>query len=393
MKPSKNRIPPKGEYAEQAVQTLAFSTFLTDWCYTNPKTLDGKEICDLLVLFDDICIIWQIKDVRLNESEEFKNSDYEKNLRQLLGARRRLFHQGTPVELFNPRRGIEYFDSSRYKFVHLISAFYCETPCIANFAEIYDGQVVHNFTKEFTDIVLNELDTIKDFLQYLIKKEELVNSDKHFLLLGGEKDLLAYYLLNNRTFANFNEATSIVLDEGSWEHAINEPRFKAKKEEDKISYYWDSIIERAHQCKGEYEKVARELARTSRFQRRYLSKAFYDAHVIAERQATHWSSRSLSADDRAYCSFRRTLSIDGLTYCFLFQDEASPRSERANHLKAYCFVARGICKTQKVLGIATESQIHRICSYDFCLLDFPEWSDTQQIEMETIQREIGINPR
>jgi hypothetical protein len=51
----------KGERAEAIIHNLATKTFLTDWCYPNPKKPEGKEICDLMVVFDDIAIIWQIK--------------------------------------------------------------------------------------------------------------------------------------------------------------------------------------------------------------------------------------------------------------------------------------------------------------------------------------------
>lgn len=47
----------KGHRAEAIIHSLATKTFLTDWCYPDPKKPDGKELCDLLVVFDDIAII------------------------------------------------------------------------------------------------------------------------------------------------------------------------------------------------------------------------------------------------------------------------------------------------------------------------------------------------
>jgi len=40
---------------------------MIDWCYPNPKLPDGKELCDLLVVFDDKAIICQIKNLKLKE--------------------------------------------------------------------------------------------------------------------------------------------------------------------------------------------------------------------------------------------------------------------------------------------------------------------------------------
>ena len=65
----------KGQKAEKLVHDLAVKTFLTDWCYLNPKLPDGKELCDLLVVFDDIAIIWQIKDLKVNKSGKYSESD------------------------------------------------------------------------------------------------------------------------------------------------------------------------------------------------------------------------------------------------------------------------------------------------------------------------------
>jgi len=54
-------------------------------------------------------------------------------------------------------------------------------------------------------------------------------------------------------------------------------------------------------------------------------------------------------------------------------------------------VARGLYQdNKKVIGIATEMKIREFCSYDFCLLEIPEWTIKQQKEMEELQKETGI---
>ena len=77
----------KGRRAEGIIHDLATVTFLTDWCYPNPKKPDGKELCDLLVVFDDTAIIWQIKDLKVDAEGKYKEAEVAKNLRQLSGAR------------------------------------------------------------------------------------------------------------------------------------------------------------------------------------------------------------------------------------------------------------------------------------------------------------------
>ena len=368
----------KGKNAEGIVHELAAKTFLVDWCFLNPKLPNGKELCDLLVVFDDIAIIWQVKDLKLDENGTYKKTEVQKNLRQLSGARRQLFDLKAPIELENSRRTKERFDSSTIKKVYLISVLLGEGEDVGTFAEEIAEHTVHVFTKAFTQTVLNELDTISDFTEYLKAKEELLSTKKSLIIQGGEEDLLAIYLMRDRTFDSFNEADLVMTQDGFWKHMQGRPEYKAKKKADEISYGWDSIINRAHQASANYERVARELARLNRFQRRYLSKVFLDAHIRAHNNHTH-------------DLFRRMVQSDGVSYCFLFQDDPEPGEKRREMLTAICWIARGkFQQNKKVLGIATEMKIRPTCSYDFYLLDLPEWTQENQSNMEQLQKVTGI---
>jgi hypothetical protein len=78
----------KGAAAEKIIHNLATKTFLTDWCYTNPKKPDGNELCDLLVVFDETPIIWQIKDLKTDEYGRYKPADLRS-----ISARERKLHR------------------------------------------------------------------------------------------------------------------------------------------------------------------------------------------------------------------------------------------------------------------------------------------------------------
>lgn len=364
----------KGKKAEEFVHNLAKRAFISDWCYPNPKLPNGKEICDLLIVYDNVAIIWQIKDLMLDETGKYKKSDVEKNLRQISGAKRRLFELTAPIELENPRRGKEKFDSKSITEIHLISALLGTGEDVYPLIETVDGQVVHNFTKEFTDIILTELNTISDFLKYLREKEQMISKNKSITILDGEKGLLGYYLMHERSFVELSTADYAILQEGFWEELIKKPQFIAKKKEDEISYGWDEIINRAHTGKGEYEEIARELARPTRFERRLLSKTFYNAMILANKTPGK--------------QYRRIIPTDGVTYCFMFDDEREGRKE---WLGSLCYVARGEHQQNKnVVGIATEKTISPECSYDFCRLYLPEWNEEEQKIMEEIKTKMGI---
>jgi len=375
---SKKRFNLKGKKSEKLVHDLALKTFLTDWCYLNPKLPNGKELCDLLVVYDEVAIIWQIKDLKLDENGRYRNREVNKNLNQLSGARRQLFKLKTPIELENPRRGKESFDATIIKEIYLISVLLGEGEAVFSFVEYIKNYTVHVFTRNFTQIILNELDTIGDFRNYLNKKEALVRQDKQLIITGGEEELLALYLGNNRSFESLNEATMVLIDEGSWEKFHNSPEYKEKQKQDKISYGWDGIINRVHEASPGYEVVARELARPNRFERRVLSKSYYDAYVLAD-------------NDEIHNLFRRTSDLNGVTYCFLFADDTKPRDYRKDMLKWMCYIARGKFKSnRKVIGIATEKKASPTLSYDFVLFDIPEWTEQNQKEIEKMQQKTGI---
>jgi len=373
----------KGKTAEQLVQELALKTFLTDWCYLNPILPNGKELCDLLVVFDDIAIIWQIKDLKLNKQGKYKKSEVAKNLRQLSGAHRQLFQLKTPIELNNPRRGEEPFTPESIKGIYLISVLLGKGEDTLSPLEDLKDSFVHVFDRDFTQIILNELDTISDFTDYLKAKEALLKQKNKFVILGGEEELLAAYLIENRSFENLEKASNVLITQGLWEDFINSQEYVRKKKEDEISYAWDSIINIIHTTSPKYEEVARELARPNRFDRRILSKTYYEARMTAD-------------SDNTRPIFRRMATLNKFTYCFLFADDKIvTRKHRKDMLRWICYIARGTFKDNKiVIGIATEKKAQPTYSYDFALLDIPEWTAENQREMEEFQQKtkVFLNP-
>lgn len=370
----------KGAAAEKVIHNLATKTFLTDWCYPNPKKADGKELCDLLVVFDETAVIWQIKDLKTDEQGRYKPAEVEKNLRQLGGARRSLFDLKVPIVLENPRRGKEQFDPDKIKSVHLISLLMGDGTEPFPFVQAVKDRTIHVFTREFADIALSELDTVSDFCDYLRRKEAIEKS-KMVMVYGGEENLLAKYLEGGRSFSWMDNYDTVLIEDTIWPKFQSLARVRLKKQADRISYGWDSIINRAHDgTSPRYEVIAREMARADRFQRRILSKSFFEAY-----------SEYRGAEHRI---MRRLTALAGTTYCFLFmEDGKGPREKRKAMLSLMCYVARGLHPdNQKVIGVATEAANR---SYDFCLRVQSEWSAKDEETKIQIQKETGIfaNPR
>lgn len=147
-----NEFQLRGKAAEDFLYELAQRSFLTDWCYTNPLLRTGKELCDLLVSFDEIAIIWQVKNVKLDKGQ-FPKSEVEKNLRQICGAKRQLVKLKSLIDLKNPRRGAETLNPSSVRSTYLISALLGGEAdfAAADAQDPSDGQPIHTFTRGFTE--------------------------------------------------------------------------------------------------------------------------------------------------------------------------------------------------------------------------------------------------
>ncbi len=99
----------------------------------------------------------------------------------------------------------------------------------------------------------------------------------------------------------------------------------------------------------------------------------------------------IAHNDNMPNTFRRFGQLEGVTYCFIFCNEKESHDNREAELHATCYVARGrYLENKLVIGIATEKHLNPICSYSFCLLEIPTWTDDNQSAMEEIQQKLGI---
>ena len=97
-----------------------------------------------------VCSRLAVKNTKLDSSGNFKESDVQKNQRQLLGSCRQLFELKRNITLTNPRRESETFIPSEIKRIHLISAFFGDNPSMIRSREKAKEYLIHTFTKRFT---------------------------------------------------------------------------------------------------------------------------------------------------------------------------------------------------------------------------------------------------
>ena len=159
----KHRFQIKGKNAEEWVHEIAFLSFLKDWCVPNPKRPDGKEICDLLIVFGDTAFIWQIKDIKYTDNDNrFVRKAIDEPISQVFGAERYLARVTFDLNLRNAY-GIELkFDPKSIKNTFRIVASLGQANVFLPIAVEHNDNIVHVMDRSLEEI-LNELDTIRDF--------------------------------------------------------------------------------------------------------------------------------------------------------------------------------------------------------------------------------------
>ncbi len=261
---------------------------------------------------------------------------------------------------------------------------------------------MHVFDELSLDVVLGELDTAPDFIDYLRAREALIRG-RGQLIAAGEEEILAYYLryrykTPERAFAGLAGDQMVVLDEGHWNTFRVNPQYIAKKAADKISYVWDAIIEMtsrgamdgrlvhgAGEPMSRHEAVLRSLARRTRFERRILSAALCEAVQIAGKGRKQVARMELPQDGRT------------TAHVFLavpqkpFMTDSRYREYRAKLLLAYCRIV-GLRNRQyvEIVGIATEEDRVGPRSHDVALWNNDRWTPSEIAEVEALQRTLKI---
>ena len=433
--------------AEKYLAKLCKHSFLSMWSYPgvfrDQKAAaggkgDGKELCDLLVVFENHVIIFSDKDCRFDDTGDlqvawarwFKKA-IQNSAKQVWGAERwirqfpnRFFLDRRctipfPINLPNPAKMIVHrivvaHDASRACKQQLggsgslmidsglVGEAHLNMPFTIGQIDPAKGYV-HVFDDTTLDIVMSTLDTITDFTVYLTKKEQFLTGNK-IVMAAGEEELLAIYLrkLNRAGEHDFvipGGYDCLSFPEGFWDEFVRSPERQAQIESDRISYSWDRLIEKfafyamtgtqyftSGQPLREQEVVFRFLAREPRTRRRMLAISL---HEVLKRSI----HSSAPFDVRVHCP-----TDPGFPhYIFLFLKrkpgltDEEYRKFRLNLLSNYCFVAKlKFPEATDIIGIASEAGLAPQRSEDFIYMDASRWSAKDQAKAKEIQDRFGL---
>ncbi len=423
-------------------------SFLSLWSYSNLFTDRGrkngkgvgKELCDLLVIFENDIILFSDKNSKFGNSPDIEVSwrrwfkkTVIKSSCQLYGAERWL--RQYPDRIFldphcNSRFPFKIPNPSKLRVHRIAVALGAHDACKAFFGgsslgslvidsglvgddhykmPFYIGQpsstkgFVHIFDNFTLDAVLLELDTISDFISYLTKKEKLLKQKRPLITATGEEQLLAIYLthLNDKGEHDFKipdeELDGVFFDESFWEGMVNNPQYVAKQNADKISYVWDRLIEhfisyanvhissdpRENQFDA-LEKALRIMAAEPRIGRRQLGHALIDLRKTAEPRKG--KTRLVVSND-----------FPKVAYVFLIlplldgRDYQEYRESRKYLLMAYCKVAKlKAIKSEFIVGVAMDPSGSKGATEDLVVLEVSSWTNEKQKEAESLQKNLSL---
>jgi hypothetical protein len=425
---------------EQYLSHLCERTFLGPWSYANPFKADGKELCDLIAVFENNVFLFFDRESRKFDAggdtgvlwKRWKKEAITKQIRTAAGAKRYILQNRNRIFLDTQGR-IPFplkLPDSKLQVHKVIVAHGAKEACEAMSADNVYGSLgisygdapqetshpfilslersdpVHVLDSHNLDLILGELDTIYDFQAYLTAKEMAIHRYNR-LTYCGEEDLLAHYFLNfdpesksYRIGAKEYGFDWLMIGEGEWHDFVARGPYKRRKDHNRISYQWDRLIQKTgnNALKGVLggnsdvfrgKSAIHEMAKEPRLSRRTLCE------MMAESIRNFPDNASGMVRNLAFMpSF-----YPGVGYVFLqfYHDnpgdyETEYRQLRMRLLEWCCGAAKlKWPHLNKVIGIAIEPPKYaRTTSEDFLLLDCANWSEEDAAYYETPAAELAL---
>jgi hypothetical protein len=414
---------------ETHLTLLAQQTFLKLWSYPNPFRAPGKEFTDLLVVFGNEILIFSDKASAYQGGDSttawrrWYQRTITESMKQLEGAVGQLTDPNATV--FVDARASSALPFAlppiKERRLHLIAVAHPsslpnqppshfigltfdsmvtgdKTPFRVG-AERVKGRLVHLFDGSALELLLTELDTVADFVEYLRQRETAISARP--ALSFKEPDLLAL-ALEARTHGGTtilplaDENGMTVVPANLW-NVYDKRNAAHRRLRNKLSYNVDRLIEHFHEeyIAGRYlqqplptyvshEKAMRHLASESRFGRQAIASAL-NAILGEVDQRTFWATTVASCDD------------DGTRYVWLtypdFLENIRLEDGEAfvlHHLKEHVFVAQSIFPSKIIIGIALPHPKAQAKSFFITILDGAGWDEAAQVGAEALRREKGI---
>ena len=373
---------------EELVFNLCKKTFLSLWSFPNPERKKNKELCDILVVCEPDIIIFSIKEINIKESSDYQTDvdrwltkAIDASVKQIYGAERFL-NNADSFLLCGSDTSMD-LPIAKNRRIHRVAVCFGRGDKFPiNYGDFGKG-FIHVFDEKSVQIVLNELDTIKDFLNYLNAKEKLVQSMR-FPLTYGEEDMLAFYISNGFSFPKYGDL--LIFEDDLYKGLKNDKSYQNVLSDLKDSYIWDKLIKELitdfntgnlnnDVTRNEIELTIRQMAREDRNSRKVLGEQFINFIGVND-------------DPKAAARVIRSNENRDVVYLYLLGDYNN-RDQRIKELHLRAFVLRAIYDCKIIVGIATEKYNSKGHSLDFSYSYYPDFSDDLKKEAINIATELG----
>lgn len=436
--------------SERYLKRLSDRSFLSLWSYSgvyrdqfdNPTAKIGKEVADLLVVFQNHIIVFSDKDCsypngddeQVNWQRWFKRAVLE-SAKQIWGAERwikthsqRLFldpacTQHFPFPLPDPTTAIFHrivvahgaSEACKKFFGGGSGSLMMDSTVIRSAHMAKDskpfaiGQIdpakgyVHVFDDTSLEIIMSTLDTVTDFVSYLTKKERFMTSGKA-IFVTGEEELLAFYLKDinsdgEHEFIVPADIDGLGIQEGMWEEYLSSPQCRSQVQADRVSYLWDRLIEQfnmhilggtqyyeSHPGVESSEQTMRFLAREPRTRRRMLAEILLSMLETTSPTQRRTVVVQPSRPGDPHYVFLLLPHLPSISY-------EDYREGRRYFLEACCLITKLMYpEALDIIGMATEASPvlteHR--SEDAMYFDARNWTEEMQKEASSIQQDTGL---
>ncbi len=410
--------------SEEILARLCERSFLTLWTYPNLHKEVGKELVDLLIVFRNDVLLFSDKSCAYPDTgnpqldwRRWFSRAIAKSAHQVRQAERHLRTQPGRVFLdarAEERLPIELPPVAEMRIHRICVATGASERCIRQTGQpmlaldltIVDaakplhigavteaGGFIHVFCAHALEMVLSELDTIKDVVDYFNAKAELVAKGQ-FKGARAEADLLAIYLNNNRMFPE--QSVDFVLQPDLWAQVEAQAPFREGRRLNRTHRLWDGLIEHVTDLylaeelefgndlrMGDYEQVVRIMAEESRFQRRILSQAITE-RLVRAREADGWIGSILPAarPDTIYV----TLIGPGARR----ETYDAYRQDRSRKLFLRCLAAKAARpEARHVVGIGLDAPGEQGSSEDLIYLNTTDWEVAEMDRANTVRADLG----
>ncbi|MGO4811340.1 hypothetical protein AB4156_17395 [Cupriavidus sp. 2MCAB6] len=418
--------------SEARLAKLSRQAFLSMWAYQNPFYDEGKELCDVLVVFGDDVIIMSDKVISYSEEKDARtawNRWYRKavlaSVAQLRGALKTIKKSPETIHLdarISSPFPLKFPDAGRARY-HLIAVAHgSERECVRQFGVpslgvdsrltdsgvlltvgVHFPEFVHVINRTTLDALFECFDTTADLVKYLTAKETLFA--RGHVRLKGEEDLIGAYMRKRRpdgatplgALCDVSEDGVRSVPTGVWSSLRADQNFLRRKELLAPSYLIDEVIEQlaseyfaGRVLAGQDEALAyhaaafQVLAAEPRMARMLIGLAVAD--VLQEHPSTFWSTLVESADQ------------PGVLYLWLIypevEGEVSDEELEATvgyELEKYILVAMGkFPESYTVFAAAIPNAQSARTSRAFRMAARNVWTPEMQKKAESLEQREGI---